>query len=580
MNRRYPLRPPAAAVLGGLIMAALAGSGAAAPEPWPLNQPETPAAATRPALAAAGELVYAAWEDRRDGRHDIFFSHSSDGGRTWPTDGRRLAGRDRDPLAPASNPQLAAAGGRVYAAWEERHPDGERIFFSTSENRGDLWRVPQRLNLADDGVEAPRLVVDDRDGVFIAWLDFSTTPAGIRARRSGDGGQTWQPPLDAEPLRLDVPGQYPYFFRLAAGGYGTLYAAWESADGSIHFNRSEDRGLNWQGAQTLHGDDGHGNGDNGNGDNGDNGNNAAAGRAALRRARAAGQTAPLDIATDGGRRVYVAWEAGGDGETGIFVAASADRGRTWLTENRRVNGDQPDTLRAATPRIAAADIHVYVAWVQENEWWADDIRFNFSRDGGRTWQSWTRRVNTNPADWAVRSANPLLVRNRRGDLFIVWEETAAGEILANRSDNHGSFWGEAARVNGGGPAANPVALAAADTLCVAWEEAVDQVTGVWFARGLSLPDDDQPLPPTAAARGGEGLCFIATAAFGDAAHPRVGELRRFRDGYLAHRGWGRRFIAWYYRHGPRWARRLDGRPGVRALVRLALRPLCAATRFF
>ena len=51
-----------------------------------------------------------------------------------------------------------------------------------------------------------------------------------------------------------------------------------------------------------------------------------------------------------------------------------------------------------------------------------------------------------------------------------------------------------------------------------------------------------------------GYCFVATATFGNYDHPFVRVLRDFRDNTLAHYGWGRSFITWYYAKQPRACR--------------------------
>lgn len=53
--------------------------------------------------------------------------------------------------------------------------------------------------------------------------------------------------------------------------------------------------------------------------------------------------------------------------------------------------------------------------------------------------------------------------------------------------------------------------------------------------------------------GGDGSCFVATAAYRDPSHPDVVFLRAFRDQWLSKRGWGRAFIAFYWRVGPKMA---------------------------
>ncbi len=76
-----------------------------------------------------------------------------------------------------------------------------------------------------------------------------------------------------------------------------------------------------------------------------------------------------------------------------------------------------------------------------------------------------------------------------------------------------------------------------------------------------------------------GACFVATAAYGSPMHPRVVELRRFRDRVLMQSPAGRAFVSFYYRHSPPVARYIADRPGARAVARIALWPVVmVATR--
>jgi uncharacterized repeat protein (TIGR01451 family) len=70
-----------------------------------------------------------------------------------------------------------------------------------------------------------------------------------------------------------------------------------------------------------------------------------------------------------------------------------------------------------------------------------------------------------------------------------------------------------------------------------------------------------------------GACFIATAAYGSAMHPRVVELRRFRDQVLMKSSAGRAFVAFYYRHSPPLAGYIADRPVARAAARMVLWPI-------
>jgi hypothetical protein len=79
--------------------------------------------------------------------------------------------------------------------------------------------------------------------------------------------------------------------------------------------------------------------------------------------------------------------------------------------------------------------------------------------------------------------------------------------------------------------------------------------------------------------GGGVHCFIATAAYGSPMAPDVRYLRAFRDQYLLTNKFGRWFVEQYYRLSPPLADQLRAHNGWRAVVRLALSPLVALSKW-
>lgn len=73
--------------------------------------------------------------------------------------------------------------------------------------------------------------------------------------------------------------------------------------------------------------------------------------------------------------------------------------------------------------------------------------------------------------------------------------------------------------------------------------------------------------------GGGGGCFIATAAYGSALHPKVNALRQLRDLYLMPNALGRAFVGAYYRLSPPVADFIARHDWLRAGVRSLLWPL-------
>lgn len=70
-------------------------------------------------------------------------------------------------------------------------------------------------------------------------------------------------------------------------------------------------------------------------------------------------------------------------------------------------------------------------------------------------------------------------------------------------------------------------------------------------------------------------CFIATASYGTATHPRIDLLRDFRDEMLKTNAPGRWFVRNYYRYSPGLARFIARHERLRTTTRMLLvEPLC------
>jgi hypothetical protein len=87
---------------------------------------DTPSNQWHPSLAAAGDRLFAAWQDNRLGNNDIFFSQSADAGATFGASERADdtgAGQSEQ-----TRPRLTWADGTCYAVWEDDRTGASAIY--------------------------------------------------------------------------------------------------------------------------------------------------------------------------------------------------------------------------------------------------------------------------------------------------------------------------------------------------------------------------------------------------------------------------------------------------------------------
>lgn len=216
--------------------------------------------------------------------YDILRAVSEDGGVTWsdPEPVSHVAATDAgDDGGVTAGPDIATdAIGTWVVVWQaERGLAGalgrdNDILFARSTDLGVTWSEAapvsglMREDAADD--TQPRIVVDGA-GVWIVVWESAEKAGGPNGKdrdlmftRSTDGGVSWS---DRRPLNPDASTDTgtDRNAALATDRLGTWICAWESTsvvapgdddDPDIHFARSTDSGLSWEGPGVVNGDAG------------------------------------------------------------------------------------------------------------------------------------------------------------------------------------------------------------------------------------------------------------------------------------------------------------------------------------
>ena len=209
----------------------------------------------------------------------IVLQKSTDKGKTW-TDGVAIGynnAHHQDKHWIGIHPETGelAVTWTEFDQYESRKPkDKSRILFSKSNDFGQTWSTPVKINQydgdcldSDNTVEGAVPVFDKKGNIYVAWAYNNK----IYFDKSTDGGKTW---LDRDIIIADQPEGWDYripgVYRAngmpvldidnSNGKYaGTLYVNWsDQRNGTdntdIFISKSTDGGLTWSSPQRVNDD--------------------------------------------------------------------------------------------------------------------------------------------------------------------------------------------------------------------------------------------------------------------------------------------------------------------------------------
>jgi hypothetical protein len=230
-----------------MLFAKSTDHGATFSAPVQISGPSSHGSGSFVSVGPDGE-VYVTWTDQE---RRIFFDRSLDGGGTWLARDVMVYGGVRHAWyalnGSVTNPLLTFNAvdrtrgphrGRIYVAWDEAPQGDPDVLLSFSDDRGDTWSRPVRVNDDAPGNGAdqflPFVNVDDAGAVHVTFLDdredsTNSTYAPYLAT-STDGGRTFGPNVRVSE------GLFPATLYGFAGDYnqavvsaGRLHPLWSDA---------------------------------------------------------------------------------------------------------------------------------------------------------------------------------------------------------------------------------------------------------------------------------------------------------------------------------------------------------------
>ncbi len=132
--------------------------------------------------------IYVSWADSRNGNPDIFIANSTDGGQTWGTNHRI---NDNTGSSQQYMVDLAVDGaGTVHAAWEDRRTGKWNIFYSNSTDGGQTWSTNVRVTSEETPGSYDRpgdyfaIEAGPNNYIYVVWTDGRGTDFDIYYARS------------------------------------------------------------------------------------------------------------------------------------------------------------------------------------------------------------------------------------------------------------------------------------------------------------------------------------------------------------------------------------------------------------
>jgi Neuraminidase (sialidase) len=341
------------------------------------------------------------WRRHSPRTKQVRLARSDDGGRTWTQSSTPV-----DTSGTGFTPKLGWGRGRsLVVVWaDERRERTWDIYARRSPDGGGTWEPQQLLSRFSQQTKAdiyfrPEIISDGQDRFWVVWVGLRNGRSRLYLSRSADGGQTWADPVPLSGSSASVFGQ-----RFVRSGERLLLVWQDARTGKerIYAVASGDGGVTWSSPARVD----HLPADS---------QTSAAFPAAV-------------LGPDG--EAFAVWQDGRNGRDDIFVGRSPDGGRTWETEDARLDMDEPGTAISRFPAIARGeDGRVAVAWEDDRAGFAG-IYLRVRAPGNSP--AWSPEVVVTPPGQRKGAKTVSLLWGKAGALYVAWEawDFARGPAVA------------------------------------------------------------------------------------------------------------------------------------------------------
>ncbi|MFA5011669.1 MAG: exo-alpha-sialidase [Ignavibacteria bacterium] len=134
-----------------------------------------------PSIAVSDTPINVVWCDWRDGNAEIYYKRSADGGTTWEADIRLTNNTEW-----SRYPSIAVSGLLVHVIWEDWRDGKSEIYYKRSADGGASWEADTRLTNNNDYSSLPSIAVSGLL-VHVVWIDLRDGNHEIYYKRNPTG---------------------------------------------------------------------------------------------------------------------------------------------------------------------------------------------------------------------------------------------------------------------------------------------------------------------------------------------------------------------------------------------------------
>jgi Neuraminidase (sialidase) len=307
----------------------------------------------------------------------------------------------------------------VVYRWWRHYPRSKQLRVAQSGDGGKTWSRPSTQVDTSGKAFSPGIAWSDKS-LVVVWADERRHDQifDIYARRSPDGGQTWEPEQVLSRFPQQLPSDLYARPLLVSDGQDRLWAVWvafRSMQSAVYLSRSTDGGRHWADPVALTGD-----------------SRSVFGHILLR----------------AGDRMLLVWHDTRTNHDRVYAVSSSDNGATWTAPVRVDHLPADSSANASSPTaVLTPEGEALVAW-QDGRNGRADIFLARSTDGGRTWGNEDLRMDMDEAGTGI-SRFAKLAKAKDGRTALAWEDDRSGQeqiYLRVRSAGERGEWGPEVRV--------------------------------------------------------------------------------------------------------------------------------------